>query len=114
MTDHAGHVMVNKDALPRGKLMDALPQRDNSANWLVYGIERSARLHLPLHHIRCANATRLELEEQFPWPDLRHGQINETNIIIGIIHNSTHRSTCPYRLAGTTQRKPNGSAPSAK
>ena len=106
--------MVDKDSLPNGKLVDTLSQGNNSANRLMPRIEGSARLHIPLHHIRGTDATCLKLEQYLAWSDLWNRQINDPHIIVGIVFNSTHSDAFPYRLAGTIQRKPNGSAPSAK
>src|SRR5579859_2055698 len=87
VTDHAGNVMMQEDALPDRELLDAFANFHYDANGFMSGIERRARPHVPLHHIAGAQPARLHLYQQFAGAYFGNGHLYHAHILIAMILN---------------------------
>ena len=62
-----------------------LSHRGYYAGGLVSRIDRSARAHVPLHHVAGTDAAGAQLHQQLARADLRHGQFDDAHIIVGVV-----------------------------
>ena len=90
MAKHTWHMMMDEHSSPNRELLNSLPHGLNNPDRLVPRINRRTWSHVPFHHIRSADATSIQLDEQFARPNLWHREINDPYIIVGMIFNNTH------------------------
>ena len=81
---------MQKYALAHRELRDALTYCRHNTNGFVPRIERSARFHIPFHHIAGAQSTSAHLYQQFAAANGRIGQFHDADIIIAMVFNSKH------------------------